>query len=1215
MSTREVQFYPSRRKINWRALLDLEGVRAALVLALILNIIFLPAIWGGKTLLDSAWHASSVMPGGAYHTGPQPPHFSPTPDAGAPAWQNEPWLKIISNQFWKEHSLPLWDPYAAYGKPFIAAQLPQPFYPLTAPVALYPTPWTYNLLVVGRLFLAGLFTYFFARLFVAHAASLFSAISFMLTGYFIVYLAMPHLSVEVLLPAVFLAFELLLRKNSWSAVAAASTVIFLCVAGGMPESLFLVISFGFVYSLFRLIFGAEFRQQQLLRLGRLLLALVLGFTLSAFLLLPFLEFMRNGFDTHQPHLHRDYIAGVITNSDWRGAIIYLLPSLFGSSAGWNVYWGILPVLFAVVAVRGLFSDRRADSSSITPLTFFFAISLLLMLLKRFGSPLINWVGQLPIVNMVLFPKYQEPLLAFCVAILGGIGFSIFLKSRSLGYFFAAALTITVLLFALIDALRPLILAYAAGTFIVYRTLMAVGILIICAVLFGISTYYSRASWPSLAFIGLLSAELFFSYIFPSYYLYNSLPSAADYNPYSGAPYLDFLRQRNAGRYRVFARQNVLHPNWSGAFDLMDVRDLDGMYYRRYINFIRNFLLRPGDEERVNGELADRFTGWGDGYLYNLDTSQEQRFLTLSSVKYVISVSELGVDTRVINEIINQHRAEKLWGFGPEYFPVSAGKTAFGLFQHPPSRRVSFKTIIDPAQPVLEGVASIQADAQDKTDGVGFLVELESGDKIKPLFSTLLNPKDVAQDRAGRPFRIDLSSYAGQDIKLLFSTDPGPSADKAFDWAGWAKLRFVPNDPKLTMAPLFDEIYDNEVRIYEFSRTLPRANLFYAAEILPDGEILNRLKDPAFKPEQQVLLSAESLPQADTAMLKTFTTASSATTANATARIVSYDSQRVEIETQSNAPALLMLNDANYPGWRAFVNGKPAPIMQADYLFRGVTVPAGRASVEFRYAPDSIRVGALISLASLIVLVAPLFRRRVESTGVWHSEAKREPGSIPVGESVTHLLPVEQAAVDQSLVVSPQGNRRMSRLDDLDMVIRRRNGKILANIPQLGLYGKGENVEAALAALDAKKKELAAELEETGELDILEIDNRPATPRRGVTASTSDDLGRFAIKTGIVALFIGAALTISAAIVGLEIEQAINNVKSVKIGGAQFWTRMEAELDRLASPVNDLPEVKKQKLLADIRAIALKWHPFVAEIRSALASPDSPPQGPPLMNDK
>ena len=63
------------------------------------------------------------------------------------------------------------------------------------------------------------------------------------------------------------------------------------------------------------------------------------------------------------------------------------------------------------------------------LTVFFFASLLLMLLKRFGNPLINWVGGLPIANLVLFLKYQEPLMAFCIAILAGIGFSFALRRR------------------------------------------------------------------------------------------------------------------------------------------------------------------------------------------------------------------------------------------------------------------------------------------------------------------------------------------------------------------------------------------------------------------------------------------------------------------------------------------------------------------------------------------------------------------------------------------------------------------------------------------------------------------------------------------------------------------------------------------------------------------------------------------------------------------
>ena len=221
--------------MKWKALLHREGVRASLILALILNVIFFPALWGNRTLLASAWSAPSIMLGGAYHQGVAPSHSPLTPDPGAPAWTLEPWIKVISEQYLNEQRLPLWNPYNAYGTPFAAAMQPQPFFPLTALLSLDPTPWTYNVFIIARLFLAGILTFFFARLFLDHAASLFSAIAFMLSGYFIIFLDMPHLSVEVLLPALFLASELLLRKSSWPAVAVTAVTICLCIAGGMPE--------------------------------------------------------------------------------------------------------------------------------------------------------------------------------------------------------------------------------------------------------------------------------------------------------------------------------------------------------------------------------------------------------------------------------------------------------------------------------------------------------------------------------------------------------------------------------------------------------------------------------------------------------------------------------------------------------------------------------------------------------------------------------------------------------------------------------------------------------------------------------------------------------------------------------------------------------------------------------------------------------------------
>jgi membrane protein YfhO len=979
--------------MNLQAFLKRDSVQASLVLAVILNAIFFPAIWRGETLLHSAWDVSSVMPAGAFHPGPSPLHFATTPDPGAPAWQTEPVLKIISDQYLNEHRLPLWNPYSAYGTPLTAAMLPQPFYPLTALISLHPTAWSYDILVIGRLFLAGLLMFFFARLFLDLMASLFAAIAFMLNGYFILYLRMPHMSVEILLPAVFLAFELLLRKNSWPAVAATSVVIFLCVTGGMPESLFLIVSFGTIYFIYRLRYSAEFGERRLERIAKFGVALFLGFALSGFLLLPFLEFMHNAHDTHQAVNVHGNMPGLAADYDWRNTFTYLLPSIFGPvlnsilGGGWNGmrgYWGIVPVLFAVAAVMGLSSKSHSATGTLKSLTIFFFAFLVLMILKRFGNPLINWIGRLPVAELIVFVKYQEPLMAFCVAILAGIGFSLFLKARiGFAYFFAAALVVLALLLGLAGWSWPHVLEHKETAYIFDLSLIAGVVVILAALLLiGISTRYPRAAWLPWAFVGMLSFELCFNYIYPNFYRYNELPSAESYNPYAGAPYVDFLRQRNTEWYRVFGRDGILYPDWSGVFKLMDVRDLDGMYYRRYIKFVRNFFLRSGDETRISGELADRFTGVGDGYSYDFVTGLERRFLTLSSVRYVLSIREIGVDTSVVNKVIDQHRAENLWGFGLENFLIAGGETASGVFQHPPSHRLSFKTVIDATEPVLEGVAAIKTEAQEKTDGVGFLLEIKSADNIEPLFSTLLNPRDVAQDRAGRPFRIDLSRYAGQHVELLFSTDPGPSGNNAYDWAGWAKLRFVPTDSKSSGASPFKDIYDNEVRIYEFSQTLPRASLFYSAEIMPDEEVLDRLKDPTFNPEQRIILSAESLPEGGDAILKTF--AATAPARNAGARIVSYDSEHVQIETQSDAPAILMLNDANYPGWRASVNGNLASILQADYLFRGVIIPAGRATVDFVYAPASFRLGASISAASLVVLIVLIF-----SGGIW----RRDPTTV------------------------------------------------------------------------------------------------------------------------------------------------------------------------------------------------------------------------------
>ena len=73
----------------------------------------------------------------------------------------------------------------------------------------------------------------------------------------------------------------------------------------------------------------------------------------------------------------------------------------------------------------------------------------------------------------------------------------------------------------------------------------------------------------------------------------------------------------------------------------------------------------------------------------------------------------------------------------------------------------------------------------------------------------------------------------------------------------------------------------------------------------------------------------------------------------------------------------MLADAWDHGWRAWVDGAPAPVLVANVAFRAVAVAAGRHVVEMRYRPRAALVGLALSGLSLLALavVAALVRLR------------------------------------------------------------------------------------------------------------------------------------------------------------------------------------------------------------------------------------------------
>ena len=65
------------------------------------------------------------------------------------------------------------------------------------------------------------------------------------------------------------------------------------------------------------------------------------------------------------------------------------------------------------------------------------------------------------------------------------------------------------------------------------------------------------------------------------------------------------------------------------------------------------------------------------------------------------------------------------------------------------------------------------------------------------------------------------------------------------------------------------------------------------------------------------------------------------------------------------------------GWRAYIDGKKAPVIRTNSAFVGLKVPAGRHKVSFVYQTPGLKLGILISFTTLVIVLGGwyLLRRR------------------------------------------------------------------------------------------------------------------------------------------------------------------------------------------------------------------------------------------------
>jgi len=185
-------------------------------------------------------------------------------------------------------------------------------------------------------------------------------------------------------------------------------------------------------------------------------------------------------------------------------------------------------------------------------------------------------------------------------------------------------------------------------------------------------------------------------------------------------------------------------------------------------------------------------------------------------------------------------------------------------------------------------------------------------------------------------------------------------------------------PARSLGPLdrakYEIVYqDEDLTIAANRQAYPRAFVVERAIWLePGGYPLNRLTDYPLDPADTVLLEDGPRP-ADALPPESGDPGEVLDTPHA-AEILLYQPDRVLVRSEGGG-GYLVLTDAYYPGWNAYVDGVPAPLYRGDVYFRAVPVPPGEHLVDFRFEPERVGQGAAISLAALSVVAGLLLMER------------------------------------------------------------------------------------------------------------------------------------------------------------------------------------------------------------------------------------------------
>jgi hypothetical protein len=100
------------------------------------------------------------------------------------------------------------------------------------------------------------------------------------------------------------------------------------------------------------------------------------------------------------------------------------------------------------------------------------------------------------------------------------------------------------------------------------------------------------------------------------------------------------------------------------------------------------------------------------------------------------------------------------------------------------------------------------------------------------------------------------------------------------------------------------------------------------------------------------------------------------------RLIENLNDKISYSSKSKTNQFAVFSEIYYDkGWNAFIDGEPAPYCRVDYVLRGMSVPAGDHTIEFRFEPKSYIMGNRLSIWAAIFTYLLLIAAALQVLGV------------------------------------------------------------------------------------------------------------------------------------------------------------------------------------------------------------------------------------------